>query len=1093
MEWTTVEWPLGGVDAYTDAKHVQPGKLARVVNGRFNSPPGITKRNGFVTLTKDANDNGDGSAALLIANGVRIDAHRNELCLFTDRHLYSYSWDLSKWNFRGRASHTLIQKRSGYYDQGNDLWTCSVACNAGYILTLWGAGNGDPTGGGIAFSASIQDSMGTVVTKTSEEFLWDARCFALGPYFYIVMLSAGSPETFRVTRSQVSGAAVIIIPTAQDLIPATDTGGGEGIALWDARETERNPVSGPTRRWLLVYKYWDGAAYEIRVEQWDDGAPPARLWQTVIEEVPQNFLTVWGREGEQVFVAWGNISGQVRCAVLNDSTGVMIGAAPITVYGLADDDIVRGSFIRHSATDVILVWQHRKQPDALDTPPPSKYLPYCRWRQIRNSAGPSLQGTERVLYDCSLISRPWMDNGFSYYIAVCFHEQEQGTGFVVEIGDGTDGAFDPRWAGTFGRLTTSGFESNRADSETDSGTDPGGVFNMLSNAYDITAPSSTSARTHMFAALQKHKLSKVKQQINPNTGVVTGDVDEIRFHRGFEVFGVEFSTKDRFQAASWDKGYFIAGARPSWYDGFQVSEHGYAWYPSYDRDRTGPTDDDIADNVGGVLQSTGDYQVVSTYEHEDVNGMRTISGVSRVMTEEVTVNNRVLQITRTTSLLTVRIPAQSWQSGTSRPREVFYRTRMDETEFFRAHDHAGFPISDTNAPDIISLATTATTGDDAIRDNELLYTTGDILPNDGPPPCRFCVVHGDRMWLGGLENPHEMWFSQPFVSTETPRFNGNLKLRFPSAILAAESMDDKLVCFAKDRIYIVTGEGVGAAGGADIGFNIQLVTSDVGIKDMRSLVAMRDGLMFRDYKGIYLIERGMGLSFKGKDVRDLLAAEDYIVGAVVDSLASEVHFVVAPGDEELDSFALVYNYLIDQWTMDEYSVRAESCAMVANSDGTADVFAIMEGDGEVHVRDPDTWSDPAFVPEYIPLLIETPWIKPSTLKQGWSAIRKVLLLGQLPGDVECQIRVQVFYDYKSTPDVNIVYTDLELQVLVEAIDSSNFQIELAPHIQTCQAFKIVITDEDSGDGPDQGPIYQSLVFEVGREEGTARTRREARH
>lgn len=1087
MEWTTVEWPLGGVDAFTDAKHVQPGKLARVVNGRFTSPPGITKRNGFTTHTTQVNDIDGSTSGPTINEGIRIASHRREIILHTDRHLYSWSWALGSWVFKGTSSHTTLSKLAGYYDQGTDLISCSVAVNGSYMLKLWGAATAP------AFTACVEDLFnGTVIAKSSENYQYDARCLSLGsfstPHMYIVMLDASTPNTFKVTRSSPT-SGVAIIPTAQNFVPSIDIGTGEGaLRLWDAREMERDPASGPTRRFLLAYRHADGATIVIRVKLFDDGAPPAEIWSTDIAETPDQFLTVWGREGEQVFVGWGNTSNQTRCIILNESTGAVVGAGAITVGG---GPVVRGSFVRHSATDVILVWQFRKEAVGAPPPPPSRYLPYCRWRQIRNSGGPALQGSEQVLYDCALVSRPWTDVGFNrYYIATCFHEQEQGCGFVVEIGNSVDGATAPRWAGTYGRLTTSGFEGSDADSETGQ---TGGVFNMLSNAYDREHPSSSAARKYMFAALQKHKFSKVRKSINPTTGQVVGDLDEIRFHRGFDVFAAEFADANRFHGASWDKGYLVAGSRPSWYDTFQVSEHGFAWYPSYDRDKTSDTDDDVEETAGGVLQP-GDYQIVSTYEHEDVNGMRTLSGVSRVMTEPLGGTNRRLEITRTTSLLTDRIPSGApWQSGTSRPREVFYRTILDGTELFRAHDHTGFPIPATNSPNVALLATTAATGDSEIPDNEQLYTTGDILPNDGPPPCRFAVVHGDRMWLGGLENANEMWFSQPYVSTETPRYNGNLRLRFPTAILAAESMDDKLVCFSSDRIYIVTGEGVGAAGGAETGFNIQLVTSDVGIKDVRSLVAMRDGLMFRDFKGIYLLDRGLALTFRGKDVRDLLAATDVIVGAAVDSQQNEVYFVASPASAEEDSYALVYNYLIDQWAKDEYSFRAASCAMVAHSTGTgAPFFCVLENNGVMHRRN-TSYADPGFTPAYIPLLIETPWIKPSTLKQGWSAIRKILLVGQLPGtDVNCQLRVQVYYDYKSTPDVNQVYTEAKLQALVESIASSNFQIELTPNIQTCQVFKIVITDEDSGAGPGQGPSYQSLVFEVGREEGTARTRREAR-
>lgn len=1088
MEWTTVEWPLGGVDAFTDAKHVQPGKLAQVINGRFDAPPGIKKRFGFTTLTRSVNDVDESTTPPAITEGVRLDFHLNEPILYTQRDMYGYSFVLNAWTWKGAAGDALMSKEGGYYDHGTDLQMCTTAINASYVLKLWGTLSSD---GAPAFTANVADFTGVVVTKATEDYLFDARCFAMGQWLYIIKLNSSVPSAFQVTRVDTT-LSVVIIPTTQNFSPSVDVGQIEGgsARLWDAREMERASPN-PTRRFLLVYMHNDAGGNTIRVKLFDNGAPPVEIWTRTISEVPEHFLTVWGREGDQVFVAWGNASNQVRCIVLNESTGVPVGAA-ITVSSMVGGDCMRGSFVRVNSTDVLLAWEWAKQAEASPPPPPSMALPFTEWRMIRNSSGATLQGSERTLYDCAMVSRPFADTAYGrYYVAVCFHEAEQGTGFIIEIGNSTDGATDPRWVATFGRLTTSGFLDSRAAAQ---GNGTGGLWNVISNAYDIANPSSQLRAFH-FSALQKHKFTKVRRS------ATAGDIDEIRFHRGAVNFAVDFGSVDRFQAASWDRGYLISGGRPSWYDTFQVAEHGFAWYPSYDRDRSDATTDDIVDDAGGTLIIGGDVQVVATFEHEDVNGMRTISGTSKVMTEAITANSRRLRLSRTTSLLTDRQAQKPWLPGTTRPREIYYRTTQGGTDFFRAHAHTGFQISPDNTEDQVFIAETgfADQSDTEITDNEQLYTTGDILINDGTPPCRFAVTHGDRMWLGGLENRKEMWFSQPYVGTETPRYNGNLRLRFPVDIINAISMDDKLVCFATDRIFIVTGEGCSAAGGVDIGFRIQLVTSDVGLRDLRSLTLTPFGIMFRSEKGIYLLDRGLALDFIGRDVTNLLGDVDFfgvmtaaqtVVAAVTDTRRKEVHFVCTPLNVEQLSFVLVYNYDQKVWAKDELTFRASGAAMLPPSQR----FAVLQDNGMVHVRS-TAWADPDDpTPVFVPLLIETPWIKPSTLKQGWSAIGEILLVGQLPGvDVDCQIRVQVFYDYESTPSENILFTEAELQVLVESITSSNFQISLTPSRQTCQVFKVRVTDEDSGDGPDEGPTYQSLVFKVGREEGTARTRKEARH
>lgn len=1091
----TVEIPLGGMDAFTDAKHVRPGKLAVINNGRFSRPPGISKRNGFVALTTETN-NDEGSILI----GTRIAHACDELLLFTERQLFAYSLVLQKWVLKGIAGETIISRRPVFYEQSTDIMAATVSLNNAYLLHAWGEYN--PSAG--AFRACVTDLFGTVLATSDADYGPEVRTFALGNYLYLVHLDGSTPATFKVLRILAVGATDITIPAAVNFAATIDVVDNSAGRLFDARELER-AAPDATRRFILAYREEDGGgSFFIRVRLFDDAFPPVQIWQQTIDDIPGSMLTVLGREGENVYVAWdgdGELTppNVIRCAVLNATTGAIVAGPNQVNTGLTETGINRGSLVRHSATQALLVWEVSRRFPGPPPPGPSLFLPHTRWRRIGNDSLPI--GDEKFAYDCAMVSRPW-DFGGRYYVATVFHEAEQGTGFVLEIGNGTDGQLSPRWSGTFGRFTASGILASDATYFVD----PFNVNNVVSNANPFFG-------TVLFDSLHKHKFSK-----NRTPAVTASNSrelrDEIRFHRGVHLTSVEFMNPCRFQGAQWHHGYLVAGGKPGWYDKYQLTEHGFAWFPSYDRDKSTAspaTTDDVSD-VGSGLLGAGDYLLCSIFEHEDANGMLTRSGVSRIMEHTTGAASRTLVVERTSGLLTDRVPTADawWATGFSRPREIFFRTRVNEVDLLRATGPYGVALT-TNPTDvtpetvIIAANTAPDESDDGIADNELLYTTGDILANDGPPACRFACVHGDRMWLGGLENPREMWFSQPFVETETPRFNGNLRLAFDKRIINAGSMDDKLCCFAGDRIYVVTGRGPSAAGGVDIGFEIQLVTSDVGILDfsaseMRSLVETPLGIMFRSSKGIYLLDRALGLKFVGREVASLLTIDDTCVGACVKQDTNEVYFAFTPR-VEANSYLLIYNYLLDVWYRDTLNFRAASIATVPAPLTGDHQIAILRESGIVYLSDPAGYNDVAIggtLDGFIQLYIELPWLKPSELLQGWCELKEILLLGTAPVDVDFQLRVRVFYDYNedeadpSTFD-DVLFTEAEIQPLTENVPLSRFQLSISPRIQQCQAFKIKIVDEESGDGPDQGYTLHSIVLKFIRRPGTAHTHAGARH
>ncbi len=128
-------------------------------------------------------------------------------------------------------------------------------------------------------------------------------------------------------------------------------------------------------------------------------------------------------------------------------------------------------------------------------------------------------------------------------------------------------------------------------------------------------------------------------------------------------------------------------------------------------------------------------------------------------------------------------------------------------------------------------------------------------------------------------------------------------------------MDGSIVLFSRERIYVLSGtEGPNDLGtGNDIGTPTKLAV-DLGCIDQRSVILTPGGLMFQSSAGIYLLSRGMEVSYIGQPIEDILALYPTITSAVVHPTNSCVYFT-AHGSTY--GARLVFDYRKAEWSWDE--------------------------------------------------------------------------------------------------------------------------------------------------------------------------------
>lgn len=328
----------------------------------------------------------------------------------------------------------------------------------------------------------------------------------------------------------------------------------------------------------------------------------------------------------------------------------------------------------------------------------------------------------------------------------------------------------------------------------------------------------------------------------------------------------------------------VAGGLVSCYDGVSMQEVGFALFPENIQ---------VASGSGGSLQS-GSYLYQVTYESYDAQGQRHQSAPS--VAERVVLPSGSTAVTLTIPTLKLsnreNVSIVVWRS-VDNVDSVLYRISNESL--------ANDPTADT-------VSVTDSTDDATLSQHEVLYTAGNTLENISPPPATLIASFNTRVFLAGLPNSTQLWYSKQLVEGQPVSFSDSLTIQVEAAggpITALASMLDRLLIFKRDRIYYLTGEGSTNTGQGIAYSAPQLFTSDVGCINPASVVLTPKGIMFQSAKGIYLVANTT-VTYIGAPVEDFNSLN--ITRAVLLEDANEVRFISDTG------ICLVYNYYNDLWT-----------------------------------------------------------------------------------------------------------------------------------------------------------------------------------
>jgi hypothetical protein len=196
--------------------------------------------------------------------------------------------------------------------------------------------------------------------------------------------------------------------------------------------------------------------------------------------------------------------------------------------------------------------------------------------------------------------------------------------------------------------------------------------------------------------------------------------------------------------------------------------------------------------------------------------------------------------------------------------------------------------------DFVTVAPSA--GFDTAVPPESIYTTGDALINEPPPPCRGLVVWRGRVIAYGTPDRGRIQPSQEMTGTSGPRWNAILSSFWADAdsqILRMEPISwSDCALFTSSRVGVISGGGPdGKGGGAYIP---QTLPEDIGIKNERAAVKGDKGCYFQASDSRYYLAQGAApLVDVGGGVASFTSP---VSAAVHDTAEAQVIFALQDGN-----------------------------------------------------------------------------------------------------------------------------------------------------------------------------------------------------
>lgn len=519
-----------------------------------------------------------------------------------------------------------------------------------------------------------------------------------------------------------------------------------------------------------------------------------------------------------------------------------------------------------------------------------------------------------------------------------------------------------------------------------------------------------------------------------------------------------------------------SGGFASWYDGTAVVEQGFSSPPVVRAATPFP--------IGGLMDP-GTYLYQCVWEWYDERGNLHQSEPSLPVSVTIPAGppTGLVQIDVNTLALTRKGDAGDG-IGKAATLAVFRTISGGDQVFYRLTPHRGPTADMIENSKFVEFVSYVDTHNDADLNGPnplalgVIYTSGNVLPNEFPPAPTAIVSTKNRLWIGA---GRELWFSKLIVQGEGPAWSSAFVLTLDDAndeITALADMDDKVIVFTRDRAYYVTGDGPNDANGGGSFLGPFRLPIDDGCADQRSVVTYPEGLFYWDGTAIQRMNRSMQIDAIGDAV--LTTTENAIgIVAKLDPPTQRIYFLCDRPTlfgQSQSKFA-VLDYRFDQWvTQTNYGTIEGD----PPHDGPVDVVWhhwhagehwICIGDNPSNVGrtgygatsglDCNVW---------FPATIETPWLHVAGVN-GYQRCWDVTLTGRRLSFHSLTVEALTDYDDSTVRQAMTVDCDAGSPMLGLPVE----RLSLHMRAQLCSAVKVRAYDTQPVDPPTEDPTGWDVV------------------
>ena len=337
------------------------------------------------------------------------------------------------------------------------------------------------------------------------------------------------------------------------------------------------------------------------------------------------------------------------------------------------------------------------------------------------------------------------------------------------------------------------------------------------------------------------------------------------------------------------------------YDGYQATEQNFFLFPDVITLSTATTG-------GSMVAQTYYYQVTYEWTDNQGNAFRSAPSIpvsivvpSGTSTNTVTIQGPNLRLTYKTAN-PVKIVIYRWSTA----QEVYYQTTSITAPILNSTTSDSWTFTDTNS-------------DSTILGNSILYTTGGVVEDIGPPSFSSVFLFDDRLWGITSEDPNLLWFSKQVIEATPVEMSDLFTMYIPpslgaqgpsGALKCGFPMDDKAVLFKQASISYFNGTGPDNTGANSQYSPPVLITSTLGCSNQNSIVFMPNGLMFefQSQAGnqIWLLGRDLSTTYIGAPVEGLTSSAT-VLSAVNIPGTNQIRFTLDSG------VTLMYDFFYQQW------------------------------------------------------------------------------------------------------------------------------------------------------------------------------------